>query len=153
GTVESTGPGHGPPTGTHCRELPPNATGCVEVVAHGTLTLTGTINADTGDGGTQGTSWIDLFAAGDITINRPSLPYAVHANGLAGTNDTGGAIRIFSVGGSVTTSGFVATANATGAGGDGGTIAIQDASATTIALGTSTIQALGANTGGGVPTG
>ena len=90
GLVESTGAGHGPPGGVHCRETPANATGCVEVWAHGTLTITGEINADLCcAGGTDGTSWIDLFAAGRHRHHRwdgdrtPCTPTRTRAPGAA----------------------------------------------------------------------
>jgi hypothetical protein len=155
GLVESTGAGHAPPPGTHCRETPPNATACVEVVAHGTLTISGQINADLCcAGGTEGTSWIDLFAASDISIVGGAT-YAVHANenmGTGGTGSQGGVVRVWSVGGSVLTTGLAIAANGIGGGGDGGTIDVQSGGTTTVAFGTASVQALGGTSGTG-PTG
>ena len=100
GFVQSGGVGHSTPIAGQCRNnngKPANSTGCVEVWAHRDLTVTGEIDADTGgSGGSSGTSWIDLFARGDINIVGTSAPapYAVHANGDAGTNDNGGVVTI-----------------------------------------------------------
>ncbi len=144
----------------HCRETPANATGCVEVWAHGTLTITGEINADLCcAGGTDGTSWIDLFAAGDIVIDRIRLgqrsPYAVHANentGTGGNGSMGGTVTVKSVSGSVSTTGLAISANGVGGGGDGGTVVVESGGTTTVDLDAASIQALG-GTSGNQPTG
>ena len=88
---------------------------------------TGEVNADTGGkGGASGTSWIDLFARGPITITGDTVvPYAVHANGLASTNDDGGLITVKSRDDGVTTSGLAIQANATGKGGKGGKVIVE----------------------------
>ena len=159
GLVESTGAGHAPPVGSHCRDAdgkPGNSTGCVEVVAHGTLTVTGEISADLCcSGGTGGTSWIDLFAAGDVSIIRAALPYAVHANeetGTGGSGSQGGVVTVKSVSGSVSTTGPAISANGVGGGGDGGVVVVESGGTTTVAFGAASLQARG-GTSGNLPSG
>lgn len=139
GLVESTGVGHGVPNSphNHCDvtnhpDKPANATACVEVYSGTTILIdaTGThhgeINADTGGpGGSLGTSWIDIFAHGDIQINGAATPFAAHANGNAGTNDNGGVITVKSTSGSIGATGSALQADATGGGGAGGEIHIE----------------------------
>jgi hypothetical protein len=141
GFVESSGVGHGVPNnpknhcdGTYRPGKPANSTACVEVWAGDSLTIDNTaphkgeIKADTGGtGGSSGTSWVDLFARGDIRVtgDTSGTVFDVHANGLAGTNDSGGTITVRSVGGSIRASGNTFQADATGAGGHGGLLAIE----------------------------
>jgi hypothetical protein len=154
---------------------PYNATGCIEVWANDRLLvqrgpstgptpqfIPGELNADTGQGaGPNGTSWIDLFAAdGVIEIENgdPAIA-AVHANGLAAANDSGGAITLrerlpqqaFSVAG-IGLGGLALQANATAAGGAGGTIAIEGSAAVFFSgelFDGATVQAVGATAGAG----
>jgi hypothetical protein len=136
GLVQSTGVGHGVPNNppNHCNnsnrsDKPEASTACVEVWAGDMLTVdstddnNGEINADTGHspGGSTGTSWIDLFARGDIQIFGDT--YAVHANGNAGS-DNGGVVTTTSTEGKITASGKAIQADGSqgGSGGHGGTI-------------------------------
>jgi hypothetical protein len=174
GLVESTGTGHAVPNSpkNHCDKLP-NTTACVEVWTSGDLVIdsnifrdergcNGQINADTGGpGGSSGTSWIDLFALGDITINNDGVaPYAVHANGNAGTNDNGGVITVKSKAGAVETFGLAIQANAFGNGGKGGNVDVEAGGDPLVSIGNgfvnfhaASIQAKGANAGGGSQAG
>jgi len=149
GLIESTGVGHAFPNHppNHCDnnngagggarpDKPANSTACVEVWAGDSLVVNGTsphngqVNADTGGtGGSEGTSWIDLFARGDITLMGATAgsPFEVHANGNAGTNDNGGVVTVKSRDGSVRASGAAVQADATNAGGSGGGITIEAA--------------------------
>jgi hypothetical protein len=149
-------------------DKPKNSTACVEVWTSGDLVIdsvqftewtesqgcNGEINADTGGpGGSSGTSWIDLFALGDITIYGDSVaPYAVHANGNAGTNDNGGIVTVKSKGGEVETYGLAIQANALGNGGKGGNVDVEaggGSSSGDVDFNAASIQAKGANAGGG----
>lgn len=147
GLVESTGAGHGPPTNppNHCNNVnrpdkPANSTACVEVWAGDSLVIdstppnAGQINADTGGpGGAAGTSWVDLFAHGPIEIiGDTSGPFAVHANGLAGSNDDGGDITVKSVADQVTATNRALQADATRPGGAGGSLIVQAAAPVTL---------------------
>src|SRR5262249_14150604 len=131
-----------------------------EVWAHGNLTVSGHIAADVGQsGGTSGSSWVDLFANGDINILEPTVnirdpaaSYAVQANGGLITNDTGGVVTIKSINGSVHTTGDAVSANSLGEGGRGGTVDIESGGTSPIAFGTASIQARG-STGGTNPAG
>ncbi len=106
GAVESTGPGNVPLAHNSCHgddrpAKPAASTSCVEVVSGGELTITGSVNADLCCyGGSIGDSWIDLYAAGDISLDG-TTEWAVHANGNGGQYDSGGAVTIVSTGGSV----------------------------------------------------
>ena len=165
GLVESSGVGHGTPNNpvNHCDhanrpDKPTNSTACVEIWAGDflTITATGEVNADTGGpGGSGGTSWIDAFANGDITITgdvpgSPGAKFAMHANGNAGTNDNGGTVTVKSIAGNVTTGGTAISANALGNGGKGGAVDVE--ASANVAFGTAWIQAKGAP-GGGAPAG
>ena len=133
-----------------------NSTACVEVWAGDSLIINsiaphnGEINADTGGpGGGKGTGWIDIFARGDIAIVGPTLatkPFAVHANGLANTNDVGGLIDVESTEGEVSASGRAIQANATGNGGKGGTVTVEAKLDVDVTGGL--VEAKGATTGG-----
>lgn len=141
GLVESTGVGHAIPINppNHCvaKKYPLTgnlvpSTACVEIWAGDSLTIDaknhpGQINADT-SGGPATTSYIDLFARGPITIVGDTLtPFAVHANGLAGTNDNGGFITVKSRDQFVLASGLALQADAINAGGQGGSIDVEAA--------------------------
>jgi hypothetical protein len=161
-------------------DKPSNSTACVEVWAGDSLTIirdtsgnNGEINADTGHspGGSSGTSWIDLFARGEIQIlstfdsAHPTANAAVHANGNAGTNDNGGVITVKSAGtgptaspGKIVLNGLALQANATGSGGQGGTVDIEavldvDLRAIDISHVDGIVQAMGATGGGGTQHG
>lgn len=145
GLVESFGFGHGVPTNppNHCDnnaglgggarpDKPANSTACVEVWAGDLLVidsrppLNGEVRAETGNGGTDGTSWIDLFARGPISILGDTTdPFAVHANGLAGSNDNGGDVTVKSTENTVTASGLALQADATNPGGSGGNLIVE----------------------------
>ncbi len=106
GTVESTGPGNVPLAHNSCHgddrpDKPAASTSCVEVVSGGDLTVTGDVSADLCCyGGSIGESWIDIYAAGDISLDG-TTSFAVHADGNGGQYDSGGAVTIVSTGGSV----------------------------------------------------
>ena len=136
GLVQSTGDGHAPPNapGNHCfdsihQDKPPKSTGCIEVWSGGTLTVnpTAELNADTGgSGGNVGTSWIDLFARGDVLSDGNAAPFSVHANGLGGSVETGGVVTVKSTQGSVAAHGKALQANATVHNGDhGGSVTVE----------------------------
>jgi hypothetical protein len=178
GLVESTGPGHqGVGTGGNlCNSnrpgKPAGSSACVEIWAGTTILIDATganhgeVNADTGQsGGNNGTSWIDILAHGNITINAtdpltqimndPFAPvvYAVHANQPGVSDGRGGVIAVQSTDGSVTTSGAAIQANATPGGGKGGSVTVeaggQGSPGGDVNFGTASIQAEGANSGGG----
>ena len=102
GLVQSTGPGHSVPNNpaNHCASgvhsaKPATSTACIEIIGQNiTISNTGEVNANvnsTGAGGPQGTSWIDLFAYDNITINGrtgATATFAVHADSLSGTDIT-----------------------------------------------------------------
>ena len=141
-------------------DKPANSTACVEIWAGTTLTINsvlphnGQVNADTGSGGgNEGTSWIDLFARGNINIIGDSRTFfAVHANdndGSGGTGSQGGLVDVLSTGGKITASGNALQANGNPASGgaDGGTVnmdADQD-----LDLTGGTVEAKGATSGTG----
>ena len=136
---------------------PASSTACVEVWAGTTIlidSLTGSrkgeVNADIGfAGGTNGRSWIELFARGDINVvdgpnndHNVTLPgsppffsqFAVHANMLKLNTGFAGDIRAWTIGGSVTASGNAFQAdnagsdpNAPPGGGTGGSVDIEAA--------------------------
>ena len=145
GLVASTGPGHliAPPNRCHGPQRPDkpaDASACVEVWSGGALTIDrssphmGEVNADTAQsGGTRCCAWIDLFAAGDITIiGDTDGPYAVHANQFV-SNGFGGIVTVKSSGGDVSASGSAIQASSSGAGGRGGEVVIEAAGDTTLA--------------------
>jgi hypothetical protein len=165
GLVQSTGAGHGVPkppnrcASANRPDKPSNATACVEIWAGDSLTIDrttthlGEVNADTGGpGGASGTSWIDLFSRGDITIAGTAAgTYTVRANGNAVTNDDGGVVTVRTRDGQILTSGLALQANAPGNGGAGGTLAVEaggPSGSGNVALGTASLQARGATKGG-----
>ncbi len=137
GLVQSTGVGHAVPnspanhcaTGVHAGK-PPFSTGCVEVIG-GIITIsnTGEISADLTNGsGSNGTSWIDLFANDDISITgrTGTGAFAVHALNNAGNTDvTPSTITAIAVNGTFTGSGNLMLASAPLAGSNGGTVDIE----------------------------
>jgi len=139
GLVESTGVGHRAPNApaNHCSgpshpDKPPNSVACVEVWAGNSLTIDGKnhygqVSADKGGpGGSSGFSWIDLSARGPIAIiGSTDTPFAVHANGLAGTNDRGGAIAVVSRDANVVATDLAIQADAVNPGGAGGAVDIR----------------------------
>ncbi len=165
GLVESTGPAHSVPDSppNHCNntnrpDKPANSTACIEVWAGDALlidnsgSMNGEVNADTAQSGGHQIAWIDLVARGDITIkNDNSDSYAVHANEENLTNSTGGIITVRSRDGRVTTSNNAIQANATRPGSQGGTVIVEAGS--DLIFGMASIQAKGANSGGGAQAG
>ncbi len=140
----------------------PFSTGCVEIWSGTTVVIDSTgshkgeVNADVGfSGGTKGVGWIEIFANGNISIldgagNDASgtLTFAVHSNGgIQQTNDNGGLIDVTSVSGDVLTSGLAIQASTFRNGGRGGVINVLAGS--DVQFGTATIEAKGANQGGG----
>ena len=126
GLVESTGAGHALPVNppNHLNDHsnhPAGSTAGVEIWADELLLIdsTGTHNGEVKADLTAGSSrrsWIDLFAAGEITIIGGSTgPFAVHATN-GGNGATGGQIEIISTGGAITASGLAIDATATGSG-------------------------------------
>jgi hypothetical protein len=128
----------------------PSSTACVEIWAGTNILIDsatgarrGEVNADIGfAGGTNGRSWIDIFLNGNLTVqdgvnNDHNVPlpgggnffstFAVHANMLRLTNGFGGMVRAWTTGGSVAASGNAFQADATPAGGDGGSVSAQAA--------------------------
>ncbi len=159
GTVRSGGVGHSNPANV-CRDdvKPDNPTGCIEVWAHGTLTITGTaeLNADlSAPAGNR--PWIDLFANKDILINStaPNGAFSVHAN--TGGSNKAGDVTVKSITGKVTTAGNALSASAIANGGDGGNVVVQSGGAGSpagdVAHGSSQIWARGAAVGNGVGIG
>ena len=141
GFVASIGAGHigganrcqpsaGPPP-THT-DKPANSQACIEIWAGNELLIdsnppnAGHLNADTGfSGGSSGTSWIDVFARGPVTINGDvAVPFAVHANQGVGTGK-GGTVTVKSVESSVSLAGLALQASDTASGGDGGVVTIE----------------------------
>ncbi len=165
GLVESTGPGHVVPNSpsNHCDSAfrpgkPSNSTACVECWAGNSLTIDrtahGEVNADTAQSGGHQIAWIDLFAAGDITIiGGTGTNYAVHANEFVSTSD-GGLITVKSTkGGVLTTNSAIQANGAFGAatGGAGGSVTVQ--ASNDVNLTSASIQAKGDVTGGGAAGG
>lgn len=137
GLVQSIGKAHGTNVINHCTidhpDKDPLSIACVEVWAGDSLVIDATANTIPPPGvsadrtKTSRTSWIDLFARGPISIfgKTTGSDFAVHANGLDGSNDFGGIIQIISTDptvGSVTASGNAVQANAEKKGGHGGSI-------------------------------
>ncbi len=153
GLVESTGVGHALDTDTLCDDngKPVDATTCVEILAGGTLSITGEVNADDGGNGgdNQGLNWIDIFAALGITITGDAaLPFTVHADGTGGTGgngEEGGVVTIKSATSTVTTAGLAVSANALTGGGDGGSVVVEASG--NVNFGTSNIEARGSGSG------
>lgn len=155
GLVESTGKGHTTNAKNSCDAVndglpgevvragkPSNATGCIEVWGNNiTIDSTngwaGELNADIGNGGAGGTSWIDIFARSKLTVtdgtgnDRSSdnlghtyfSTYAVHANTIDGSDNTPSVITALVKNGPLTASGkaFEASATLTNATGHGTT--------------------------------
>jgi parallel beta helix pectate lyase-like protein len=180
GVVQSTGAGHAIPGNppNSCSDVIPhtgsvrrnpatrpdknvNSTGCIEVWAGNSLTINAAsgaeLNADVGDGGSNGTSWIDLFARGNIAINGDAGTYAVHANELAQTNGGGGDITVKSRDGKVTTGGNALQAgDGLSNGSKGGNVVVEAGGvggAGDIVFGTASIQALADGSPGATGTG
>jgi hypothetical protein len=159
GLVESTAIGHHPGPANLCTppsrpDKPSNTKACVEIWA-GENTLNGepsvvidglthngqinadlAVNPDTGNpaGGFLGIQWVDIFSPGDILILGPtdtSRPFAIHANGFSGTNDSGGIVTVKSLGTGLPATGIVTAQNRTvqsngsDRGGIGGTVTIE----------------------------
>ncbi len=166
GLVESTGRGHGIPNSptNHCYyrvagtpgqdprpDKSPSSTACIEVWSGTAVVIDsltgqrrGELNADIGfTGGSNGRSWIDVYARGSITVldgdandHVVALPgsaqgffsqFAVHANMLNVTNGQGGLLTLMSTGGSLAGTQHALQADATPAGGRGGQIQVSAA--------------------------
>ena len=101
-------------------------------------------------------SWIDLFARGDITINGKSgtAPFSVHANGLGGSGgdgEEGGIVTVKSTQGSVAASGKALQASSTRpSGSDAGRVTVEAALAVTFSGSTPTLEAKGHDLGGAI---
>ncbi len=148
GLVESTTPaGHGIPGSpfNHCDhafrpDKNANSTACVEVWADIiAITNTGQVNADIGGaGGTNGKSWIDLFANTSISIDgRMSGAFAVHADSTAGNSDNSpNTITAKAVNGTFSGSGLLFSAQNLTAGSDGGAVVVEADGNVTMDVGT-----------------
>ena len=134
GLVESTGVGHAQPANpaNHCAVGGhPATTACVALIAGDELIIdaisphNGQVKADLGPAPGK-VPWIDIFARGPIQIvNNLTLPFAVHANLVSGTNNTGGDVTVMSRDSFVSATGLAISADATGGGGKGGHIVVQ----------------------------
>jgi hypothetical protein len=124
-------------------DKPGNATGCIEVwgkvvIIDATNGWAGELNADVGDGGTRGESWIDIYALRSLTVtdgagndqsrNNMSATtyfsvYAVHANTIDGSDATPNTVTAMVKEGPLTASGkaFEASASLNDATGHGTT--------------------------------
>lgn len=170
GLVESTGKGHVVDARNSCdnvadglpgevlRDHPSNSTGCVEVWGNlitidSTSGWAGELNADIGNGGAGGTSWIDIFASSKLTVTDGTgndverdnnghtyfSVYAVHANAIDGSDNTPAVITALVQHGPLTANGKAFEASSTmtndtghgttdeftGNGSDGGTIDLE----------------------------
>ena len=151
GLVESTGKGHVDGAKNSCdlvndglpgevlRDHPAASTGCVEVWGNfitidSTPPWAGELNADIGDGGSEGTAWIDIFAFSDLTVTdgtgndfvRDNFSghdylsvYAVHANIMNGSDNNPSAVTALVKSGPLTATGKAFEASATLTGGTG----------------------------------
>jgi uncharacterized repeat protein (TIGR01451 family) len=162
GIAASTGQGHVPPTNppNRCQGAanptkPANSTACLEIWSGGSITVdsaaprNGEVQTDISlaGGGFAGASWLDIYAAGDITlVGQSTGPFAVHANGIL-SKATAGTITIMSAEGTFTSSKRAVQANATNSGGKGGKITVH--ADVDVTLGDSLIQARGAGSGTG----
>jgi hypothetical protein len=162
GLVESTnvlGGGHADDTDNACNNPPlhPGAgggvvfTGCVEIWSGTTIEIKRSQAGDNGevsvDGVIANRAWIDLYANGDITITNDTPTYAVHGNANGATNNHAAVITVKSAGGSITTTGNAIQADAIVSGSEGGILDIEAFG--DVAFGAASIQAIGANAGGG----
>jgi len=167
GKVQSTGPGHQPTVANSCKPpdrpgKPTSSSGCIEVwgrdiIVDATGANPGELNADVGQsGGSSGRGWIDLFAFHDVSILGDTVaPYAAHANMFLG-NGNGGIVTVKAKTGKVATQGLAVQVNNTAGGGSGGQVSVEAGGAAPngdVDFGTASIQALGANSGGGSQTG
>lgn len=125
-------------------------TGCVEIWSATTIVIdrTGGNNGEVSvDGVVANSSWIDLFARGNITIISDAVGYAVHGNPTGATNNSAALITIKSGNGNVSTTGKAIQANATGGGSAGGVIIVQAFG--DVLFDAASIQATGPNSGTG----
>ncbi len=151
GLVESTGKGHTSDAPNNCdlvndglpgevfRNHPAESTGCIEVWGNfitidssslnpaTNLPWAGELNADIGNGGPTGTSWIDIFAFSKLTVldgtgnDRTSnngghtyfSTYAVHANAINGSDNNPGLVTALVKNGPLTASGKAFEASST----------------------------------------
>lgn len=170
GLVESRGAGHINNPLNLCTpnarpDKPADSTACVEIWSGGTLLIDGPsgaeVRADNSIGSTAvGTSWVDLFAVGQITINGPgaglapnATEYVVHANGYGGSSDVSGTVQVKSRDLGVVLNGPALQASALNIGGQGGDVLVEakrdiDTRAASGTLTDGRVQARGATLGG-----
>jgi len=199
GLVESTGKGHASDAANSCdnvndglpgevlRNHPAESTGCIEVWGNvitidsfnlnpaTNLPWAGELNADIGNGGPEGTSWIDIFAFSKLTVTDGTgndrlsdnlgdhiyfSTYAVHANAMAGSDHNPGVVTALVKNGPLTASGKAFEASSTltsdtghaggpgfvGNGSNGGTIDLEASG--TVTLDTAFVNASGDFFGG-----
>ena len=150
---------------------PGRATGCIEVWANNimidsTLPWAGELNADIGNGGSQGMGWIDIFAKSSLIVTDGTgndrisnnlghtylSTYAVHANAISGSDHSPGIVTALVDDGPLTASGKAFQAFTTGAGSDGGMVRLEASGQVT--LDTAFVNATGDfNPNGGVGLG
>jgi parallel beta-helix repeat protein len=183
GLVQSTGPGHSVPNSppNHCNganrpDKPSDSTACIEIWAGDSLEINSTaphngeVNADTAQSGGFKRSWIDVFVRGNLNIVGDTVaPYAIHANEFR-EGSIGGIITVKSRDGAVSADGLAIQANACRLnpadcsvpfnGGRGGEITIEAGGpilpqfpSGDVNLHAASIQARGANQGGGSQAG
>jgi len=127
-------------------------TGCVEIWSGTTVTIdsTGGNNGEVSvDGVVANSSWIDVFANGDINLIGDTVaPYVLHGNPTGATNNTAALITVKSKTGNVSASNLAIQADATGGGSRGGSIRIEAGGA--LLLNTAQVSAQGdfVSTGG-----
>ncbi len=155
----------GPPNGCSLPDRPDKpleAVACIEVWSGGAIRvdatglLTGVDLVDSGESGDPRPgvccTWIDLFARRDITIlghavGERSAPFAASARQFS-PDTPAGIITVKSVAGKVVTSGRALQADATSAGGVGGTVVIE--AALDVMLGDALVRAAGIVAGGSI---
>ncbi len=164
GLVESTGRAHATGIRNSCDNVndglagevlrpgkPAESTACIEVWANNvTIDSTngnaGELNADIGNGGSGGRSWIDVFAFTDLTVkdgsgnNRTSSngggsylnTFAVHAKSIGGSDNTPNTITAKAKTGVLTVTGDAFQAGSDGNGSNGGSIVLQSSGNATL---------------------
>ena len=120
-------------------DKPGNATACIEVwgkviTIDSTGSQAGELNADIGNGGTKGSSWIDIYAFSSLVVDDGAgndelrnnnsgttylSTYAVHANTIGGSDKTPNTIIAKVAEGPLTASGKAFESSATLTGGTG----------------------------------
>ena len=135
------------------RDHPDTSSVCVEIWArHVIIDAGGEVNADFAlSGGTDGHGWIDIFAETDIVINGPAASgaFAVHSNSRLG-NDVGGDVTVKAKNAFIKLAGPALQANATPAGGQGGSVLVQAGGNVELVAPTgATVEAKGSASGSG----